>query len=135
LAILSGPEPQRSILEKKLYGEFINLPKKTAIVQGIIEEETRIIKKNNVYLYNFLLSDALEKLINSSEIIIARSGYTSIMDFYQLKKKVFFIPTPGQSEQNYLARYLDSKKIAPFSGQSDFKIEDLKKLDNYTGFY
>jgi len=135
LAILSGPEPQRSFLEKKLYKEFIDLPKKTAIVQGIIEQETKIIKKNNVHLYNFLLSDALEKLINSSEIIISRSGYTSIMDFYQLKKKVFFIPTPGQSEQNYLARYLDSKKIAPFSGQSDFKIDDLKKLDNYTGFY
>ncbi len=51
-------------------------------------------------------SDELEKAINESEIVISRSGYTTIMDLAVLEKKAFFIPTPGQYEQEYLAKRL-----------------------------
>lgn len=55
----------------------------------------------------------LECAINSSEMVLCRSGYTTIMDLAKLEKKAFFIPTPGQYEQEYLAERLDDKGIVP----------------------
>ena len=76
----------------------------------------------------------LEKAIQNSRLIISRSGYTTIMDLAILKKKAFFIPTPGQNEQLYLAKRLEKMKIAPFCNQSEFCLEKLKQLENYSGF-
>jgi UDP-N-acetylglucosamine:LPS N-acetylglucosamine transferase len=56
------------------------------------------------------------------------------MDVAVLGKKAFFIPTPGQQEQEYLAKKLSEDKIAPFVQQHNFRVEDLKQLENYTGF-
>jgi len=106
LAVLSGPEPQRSLLEEKLLKIFKKLPLKTALVQGVVTGTPEMKNKNSTDVYNYLTSKDLERLINQSEIIISRSGYTSVMDLTVLQKKVIWIPTPGQPEQFYLARYL-----------------------------
>ena len=55
------------------------------------------------------------------------------MDLAVLHKKVFFIPTKGQTEQEYLAKYLDKKQLAPFVKQENFTLESLKKTENYIG--
>ncbi|MCK4562429.1 MAG: glycosyltransferase, partial [Flavobacteriaceae bacterium] len=62
------------------------------------------------------------------------SGYSTIMDLEKLSAKVFFIPTPGQFEQEYLAKYLESQNIASFTCQDDFNIKMLEEVKNYKGF-
>jgi len=83
---------------------------------------------------NYLGTQALEKAMNQSNLIIARSGYSTIMDLAVLGKKAFFIPTPGQFEQEYLAENLQSKGISSFSNQQDFTIKKLEILGKYSGF-
>ena len=56
------------------------------------------------------------------------------MDLAVLGKKAFFIPTPGQNEQEYLAELMLKRKIAPYKNQNDFTINDLMEIENYQGF-
>ena len=134
LIVLSGPEPQREFLETQLRKVFINSKKTVLMVKGNVEEKEQKYKHGHFSEINFLTTSDLEKAINQSQLVIARSGYTSIMDFAKLNKKVFFIPTPGQFEQNYLAKHLKKQHIAPFCQQDDFNINQLEKLKNYSGF-
>ena len=79
-------------------------------------------------------SEALEKAIQNSHLIISRSGYTTIMDLAKLEGKVFFIPTPGQHEQIYLAKRLEKLNITPYCKQGDFNMEKLNTINLYQGF-
>lgn len=134
LVILSGPEPQRSMLEDLLLIELKKYNGSILLVRGLIEKEETRSQQKNIELVNFLTSSKLSKVMNSVDFVIARSGYTTIMDLAALQKKAFFIPTPGQTEQEYLAKRLKEKGIAPFSKQEDFKVKDLAKLCVYKGF-
>ncbi len=135
LVLLSGPEPQRSLLENKLLKELKSYYKKVLFVRGVISDKGKPLMRNeNIEIVNFMLQNELQLAINESEIILARSGYSTIMDLEKLNAKAFFIPTPGQFEQEYLAEYLKQKGIAPFSKQSDFKMNMLKEVKNYTEF-
>lgn len=135
MIVLSGPEPQRSLLEHKLIDELTHFDKKTLFVKGIVEEEQKIIIQNNITFYNFMSSNQLETAFNESNKILCRSGYTTIMDLAQLGKKAFFIPTPGQYEQEYLAERFKKDQIAPCSNQETFRIEKLDQIDLYRGFH
>ena len=75
----------------------------------------------------------LEQTFNESEIVLCRSGYTTIMDLVKLEKKAFFIPTPGQYEQEYLAEKFKKEGLVPYAKQDDFKIENLFEIENYKG--
>jgi predicted glycosyltransferase len=134
MVLLSGPEPQRTLLEEKLLIELENYQGKVLFVRGTFEKNTVLKVAKNIKIINFLLTNALEEALNRSEIVIARSGYSTIMDLAVLGKKAFFIPTPGQFEQEYLAKTLKEKLIAPFSNQQDFSLEKLNEIVNYTGF-
>ena len=135
MVLLSGPEPQRSLLEEKILAELKHYKRNIIVVQGLVDNEQKIIKHNkNITIYNFMTSAELEACLMKSNVIISRSGYTSIMDFAALGKRVFFIPTPGQTEQEYLANRFKKLNIAPFCKQEDFCLNQLKKLENYSGF-
>ena len=133
LVLLSGPEPQRSMLEKQLLQEFENCKGNFLFVRGVVEGEQKKMEKDNMVIYNFMTSHQLEEALNESELVISRSGYTTIMDLAKLNKKAFFIPTPGQFEQEYLAKRLDELGLVPFSNQDDFKIACLNKVQHYKG--
>ncbi|WP_418603716.1 glycosyltransferase [Hwangdonia sp.] len=133
LLLLSGPEPQRSLLEEKLLQEFKNFDKTIVFVKGVVEKEQTIQVIGNMTVYNFMTSELLEKTINQSALVIARSGYTTIMDLAKLDKKAFFIPTPGQFEQEYLAKRLTNLNLVPSCNQEDFKIDKLKSVENFKG--
>ncbi|MGJ8761485.1 MAG: glycosyltransferase [Polaribacter sp.] len=133
LIIFSGPEPNRTLLENKLISAFKNDSRNIVFVLGKVEATQKRWTLKNSTFYNYLLSEELQKLINSSKIVICRSGYSSIMDLAVLDKKVFFIPTEHQPEQEYLASFLESKKLAPFSNMKDFVKEDISKIENYKG--
>lgn len=134
LVVLSGPEPQRSILEEKLLHSFQNYDRgKVLFIRGKVAEKVRKTIRGKLTIYNYLNSQVLEKAMNQSELIIARSGYTSVMDVAKLQKKVFFIPTPGQTEQLYLAKRFEKMKLAPYCLQEQFSLKHLEKIDNYRG--
>lgn len=133
LIILSGPEPNRTFLEEKLISAFKNDKRNVVFVLGKIEAVQKSWVINNCTFYNFLLSEELEHKINSSKVILCRSGYSSILDLAVLGKKVFFIPTKNQPEQEYLANYLEDTKLAPFSEVANFTSEKLKEVKFYKG--
>ena len=122
LVILSGPEPQRSILKNKLLKQLSVLPIQAALVAGKVELHQELKQYINIRIYNFLKTQALNDLINASEIIISRPGYTSVMDLILLQKKVIWIPTPGQKEQEYLAIHLNNVYGYPFLPQDDLHL-------------
>ncbi|ETN93790.1 glycosyltransferase [Zhouia amylolytica] len=133
MVIISGPEPQRTILEALLTKEVDKFDGKVLFVKGKIEKEQKIERNGHVTFFNFMNSAELEAAFNQSNIVLSRSGYTTVMDLAKLEKKAFFIPTPGQYEQKYLARRLDKQGIVPYARQKDFRIEDLKKINDYSG--
>lgn len=134
LVVLSGPEPQRTFLEEKLLNKLDSFNGKVCFVKGRIKDTQEINEKGNIISYNYMTSEQLETAINESKVVLGRSGYTSIMDYAKLEKKAFFIPTPGQFEQEYLAEKYDLEGIAPCSTQKDFRIEMLSKIEDYKGF-
>ena len=101
------------------------------MVQGIVEKEQKWSKWGNVKLVNYLKSEELEAEINASDIIISRSGYSSLMDLTAIGKKAFFIPTPGQYEQEYLAERLLNLGIAPSCSQKEFSIDKIDDIDSF----
>ncbi|KAA1244220.1 glycosyltransferase [Aquimarina sp. RZ0] len=133
MVLLSGPEPQRTMLEEKLLQEFERSDKKIVFVRGVIEDIHKTYVKNNITIHNYLTGSVLQNTINSSTIIISRSGYTTVMDLAKLKKKAFFIPTPGQFEQEYLAERLTINKLVPSCKQNEFTLKKLYDINSYKG--
>ena len=133
MVILSGPEPQRGLLEEKLKKEILRYAGKVIFIKGTIEKVQKKEQIENVTYYNFMNSRQLEQIFNESDLVLCRSGYTTIMDLAKLGKKAFFIPTPGQYEQEYLAKKLQQEGYFPYSKQEDFRIENLSEIEQYTG--
>ncbi|MEZ4817356.1 MAG: glycosyltransferase [Flavobacteriaceae bacterium] len=133
LVLLSGPEPQRTMLEVKMMNTFLNTDKKVLLVRGVVEAEKEILQNNNITIINFLQTQELEKAINESTVVVSRSGYTTLMDLAAMEKEAFFIPTPGQFEQKYLAKELKAKGIVPSCKQENFNLEKLKEIPFYRG--
>jgi predicted glycosyltransferase len=105
LVLLSGPEPQRSVLETSLLEQFANSGKNIALVRGTKIQDSKI-KIQSLDVFDLPDKRKLKELILSSEKIICRSGYSTLMDMYVLgKKDLMLVPTKGQSEQEYLAEY------------------------------
>jgi UDP-N-acetylglucosamine transferase subunit ALG13 len=122
LVILSGPEPQRSILENKIIKDIAHYAGTATIARGLPGTATIIPSTNSIKFYNHLPTKELNKEMNQAEYIISRSGYSTVMDVTKLQKKSILIPTPGQTEQEYLAWYLQDKKIAVSISQNSFSL-------------
>jgi len=134
MIILSGPEPQRGLLEEKLKKEVLNYKGKVVFIKGIVEKEQKKEQIDHVSFYNFMNTHQLEQTFNESDVVLCRSGYTTIMDLIQLEKKAFFIPTPGQYEQEYLAKKMKWDGWIPYKTQEKFKIRNLTRIEVYFGF-
>ena len=116
-AILSGPEPQRTIFEEKIL-EQIELHKLNAVVvRGLPGSD----EKSDANVFNHLNTVQLQDYILKSKLVVCRSGYSSIMDLTVLQKEAILVPTPGQTEQIYLAEY---HKANP-----QFGIQQQEELD------
>lgn len=130
LAVLSGPEPARSRFEKKVVTQLKDLNLSYKIVRGLPEgtEEWRPHRSHG-QIVDFLTSDALEKEMCCADVIISRSGYTSLMDYIILGVRAIVVPTPGQYEQEYLAENLPSNSNFRYQKEKNFNIkEGFKEL-------
>lgn len=128
LAILSGPEPQRTMLENLLVAQAENVKSQMTIVRAKPKDE-HLPTADGVTFYNHLNAQELQQLAQQSEIIISRAGYSTIMDLVAVQKHAILIPTPGQTEQEYLAEYLAAHNLFHFYNQDNFDfVSAIKKF-------
>ena len=133
MALLSGPEPQRSLFEEIVVAQMRELGLRGVVVRGITEQQHEEVR-DGIQFYNYCTSNQLEDLIHESELVVSRSGYTTIMDLCVSGKKAVFCPTPGQTEQVYLAQSLDEKQMVPYFTQEEFDLQAaLVKSIDYSG--
>ena len=103
VCVLSGPEPKRSQWKNEMKEMFSK--EKQCLIIGAVPGKNRFVKHGNITLSSHLSDDLFANVLSNAEKIITRSGYTTIMDLYRLKLNALLTPTPGQSEQAYLADY------------------------------
>jgi len=121
LILISGPEPHRTLWENILFSQLEASTGKAIVVRGLPGGYEPVpFLREGVEIFNHLPSDKLNELLITSEFIIARSGYSTIMDLLQLKRNAILIPTPGQTEQEYLSRWLHEKKWMYTISQKNF---------------
>lgn len=121
LVILSGPEPQRTLLESSIMSQLRKMKIEVKVVRGIPEKYTKDLP-SNVTVLPLVKTDQLNELICSSKYVLCRAGYSSIMDLAKLRKKAILIPTPGQTEQEYLATHLENYLLFHIQSQDDLDI-------------
>ena len=130
---ISGPEPQRTVLEKKILSCIAKLEGKTLVSLGK-PEISRVIKKGNAKIYGYMGRKKQEEALNRAKLVITRSGYSTVMDVAELGKPALFIPTRGQPEQEYLAAYHDRLKHHMKRDLAELDlVRDLKKAGHYKG--
>ncbi|MEM6966770.1 MAG: glycosyltransferase [Bacteroidota bacterium] len=135
IIILSGPEPQRTYLEEKILAQAAVLPFKFLLVKGQTERKEHFYPKENIEVISFLTAKKLNQAIAESEVVISRSGYTTLMDLVFLGKRAILIPTPGQTEQEYLAHHFHEQKTFYRVAQKDFNLSlALRAVEKFTGF-
>src|SRR6185436_6550186 len=132
MGIVSGPEPQRSEFEKKLVDEFLSTGKKAIILSAKPQEENSRRSIGNVELVSHMEPGKIGETALAAGQLICRAGYSTIMDLVSIGKSAILIPTPGQSEQLYLAQQLHKKKFFYSVSQEKFKLAEA--IDKSIGF-
>ena len=128
LIMISGPEPQRSIFENMLLAQTENSEEKVVIIRGLPGTVNTLHSDNeNISIFNHLPANELSELIQRSTLVIARCGYSTIMDLAVLKQKAILVPTPGQPEQEYLASYLKEKGLCYTTSQENFSLKQERE--------
>lgn len=118
LVLLSGPEPQRTVFEKLLWRQLTMMDQYKVCIAG-----AKTLESNQNFSHIDILpiqnTNDVETLLNTSKILISRSGYTTIMDIFNLDIKAIFVPTPGQTEQEYLAVFHSKNSKYTFLNQNE----------------
>ena len=109
--VLSGPEPQVSIFEKQMFSQLIQLEKSAILLRGMRNQpiETSGSSPSYIHQVSHLEVNAFSQVLKQAGLVISRSGYSGIMDFIALGISAILTPSPGQSEQEYLADWLSEK--------------------------
>ncbi len=124
LIVLSGPEPTRTAFENKLLENLAAYQGKALLVRGTTLRAP-IPAVSNIEVADLLTTTALNEALNAADMVICRSGYTSVMDLIKLAKKAVLVPTPGQPEQEYLARRLHEHKIFYSVTEKNFRLDHV----------
>jgi UDP:flavonoid glycosyltransferase YjiC (YdhE family) len=136
LIMISGPEPQRTKLEELLLPSIHELDGTSMVILGSPKRKTEITGTDTCTVKGYVSNDEKVQLMNRAKFVICRSGYTTMMELAELhKKKGLFIPTPGQTEQEYLSWYY--QKQGWFHSQSQYKLNlavDVRAAQGYFGF-
>lgn len=110
VGVISGLEPHRTILQERLLKLFARKAKKSLIVEGKPADTVRHRQIYGVDVVSHLDDTDLAFVLQNADNIYCRSGYSTLMDLYALGiNRATLIPTPGQTEQEYLAEYFANK--------------------------
>ena len=130
--LLSGPEPQRTMLEEKIMAGIASISGKILLVRGKPGSNEVLTVPENVEVKNHLPTPELQKALLQSDYIVCRGGYTSLMELLSLQKKMLLIPTPGQTEQEYLAKKLMESNYCLSITQDNFNcVEHFAMAMNF----
>ena len=135
--LLSGPEPQRTIFENQLLIDLANYKGSCLLIRGLPENTTiKQFNNANLTVHNHIAGADLNIALQQSALVISRSGYTTIMDLVKMHQKAILVPTPGQAEQDWLARYSFQKNYFYSACQHNFSLEGaLKKAEAFPFSY
>ncbi|WP_276132778.1 glycosyltransferase [Polluticoccus soli] len=126
LVLLSGPEPQRTMLSHILWEQLKDHKGKVVFVEGSDkaprQANNSTFGQNGRYFLR-ITKDSLQPLIEDASIVICRSGYSTLMDLAVLYKKAILIPTPGQTEQEYLGKHLHKEGVFFHAPQKNFDLQ------------
>ncbi len=135
LVLISGPEPQRTRFELVVLEHLEKFEGSAMVVLGTPELNFEKSDKLRHRVVPHLPSDQMEIAIKESELVISRSGYSTIMDLSVLGKKAVFVPTPGQTEQEYLGHLFNNNRQHMLMLQRDFNLEEAwGNSENFSGF-
>ena len=133
MILVSGPEPQRTIFEKLVTRQLVNFTGKALLVRGLPAENEIPKSFEQLTIVNHLPAIEIAAAIQASNFVISRAGYTTIMDMVKLGKKCILVPTPGQTEQEYLAFNLQDQGICMAAKQQHFNLEKcLRTAENFS---
>ena len=127
MILLSGPEPQRTELSAMLWQQVQNFEGKVIFIEGSENAITPSSVPKHITYHKRLTNAALLPLLQSAGMVVCRSGYSTIMDLTILNKKTILIPTPGQTEQEYLGKHLHKEGLFYCAKQDGFDINDALK--------
>lgn len=133
MLLLSGPAPQRSIFETILLRQLAHFPCKVLLVRGLPGSDQPMPPlPEHVKAVNHLPATELSQALQQADCVICRSGYTTVMDLVRLGKKAILVPTPGQTEQEYLGHYLQQQGLFYSVPQQAFNLQEaLEKATSY----
>lgn len=131
--ICSGPEPQRTIFEKLVLKQLKETNLNAIVVKGKPETLNPLFSKTETLtVANYMLQEELSETIQKSKTVMARSGYSTVMDLMRLNAHAIFVPTPGQTEQEYLSQVLKEQQKAYSTTQERFHLIDaLEQAQKY----
>ena len=127
LVVLSGPEPDRSKFEQLIYNQLLSNEIPTVLVRGVPKTKQLLEEAENLKIISFASTNELNVLMNRAQVVLCRSGYSSIMDLSKMNKRAILVPSPGQPEQLYLAAHLASNSYAVIVQQKNLDISENMK--------
>lgn len=125
MAIVSGPDPQRSAFASLIEEQLVALDAPCLLLTGAPGSGSVARVRGKVEVLPHLDSTAFAAAMRSSGHVLSRSGYTSLMDYAAVGIRPWFVPTPGMPEQEYLARRLQASGIAPYQDQRKFSLKEF----------
>jgi predicted glycosyltransferase len=135
IAIISGPEPQRSIFEQMVTKQLRGLKQESMIIGGKPESTQTTIMNTNLTILPYLETSGLKSVISTASLVVCRSGYSSIMDLQSLGAKALFVPTPGQTEQIYLAKLHQQAGSVLWCNQENLNLKsNIPEALQFPGF-
>ena len=136
LVSISGPEPQRTVFEKKILDQIDYIPGKKVVVLGKSESLALLKDEPGLKVYSHVPREKMITLFNCADLIVSRPGYSTLMELAETGKQALLVPTPGQTEQLYLAEHIMKKRWFYCVPQDDlFLSRDAQHAKNYAGLF
>ncbi len=131
---ISGVEPHQSMLTECVIAALPKLDGRIVVTLGKPQQAGKVRTIDGAQVHGYLDRHAQAQMLNRARVVVTRSGYTTLMELAELGKRALFVPTPGQSEQEYLARFHRERGHVWSSTQRDLDIpRDLRRAKAASG--
>jgi hypothetical protein len=125
---------------RTLLSQASTLPGKKVFILGQLDETELpgdICTDDDIIVYPMVDGEMRQILFNRSKMIIGRAGYTTIMDLVEHDKPGLLIPTPNQTEQEYLADHMKHWKYFGTALQDEYiqlqeVVAENEKITRFT---
>jgi predicted glycosyltransferase len=133
---LSGPEPQRTMLEENILNQLKEIEGQVLLIRGLPGIGNSLVSPvPNLAIINHLPADEMQQAMAESEFFLSRCGYSTLMDLQAIPVRCIFIPTPGQTEQEYLGQEIAKEKKAVVGSQENFDLKTALQQAVQTPFF